>query len=32
VVGLDARVQIALQAVLPTRAFDAGIARLTGGR
>jgi hypothetical protein len=32
VVGLDARVQIALQAVLPTRVFDAGIARLTGGR
>jgi NAD(P)-dependent dehydrogenase (short-subunit alcohol dehydrogenase family) len=32
VVGPDARVQIGLRAALPTRAFDAAIARLTGGR
>jgi hypothetical protein len=31
-VGADARVQIALRGVLPTRAFDATISRLTGGR
>jgi NAD(P)-dependent dehydrogenase (short-subunit alcohol dehydrogenase family) len=32
VVGTDARLQLALRGVLPTRAFDAVIARLTGGR
>ena len=31
-VGVDARVQLALRVVLPTRGFDAAIARLTGGR
>lgn len=31
VVGTDARVQLALHA-LPERAFDAAVARLTGGR
>lgn len=30
VVGADARIQIALRAALPTRAFDAAVARLTG--
>jgi NAD(P)-dependent dehydrogenase (short-subunit alcohol dehydrogenase family) len=30
VVGADARVQLALQAALPTSAFDAAVARLTG--
>ena len=32
VVGTDARVQLVLRGALPTRAFDATIARLTGGR
>jgi NAD(P)-dependent dehydrogenase (short-subunit alcohol dehydrogenase family) len=32
VVGPDARVQLALRGLLPTRGFDAAIARLTGGR
>lgn len=31
-VGTDARVQLALRTLLPTRGFDAAIARLTGGR
>jgi NAD(P)-dependent dehydrogenase (short-subunit alcohol dehydrogenase family) len=32
VVGMDARVQLALKTALPTRALDLAIARLTGGR
>jgi len=32
VVGPDAWVQLALRTLLPTRGFDAAIARLTGGR
>ena len=32
VVGADARVQLALRGALPTRGFDAAIARLTGGK
>ena len=31
-VGADARLQLGLRTALPTRAFDAAIARLTGGR
>jgi NAD(P)-dependent dehydrogenase (short-subunit alcohol dehydrogenase family) len=31
-VGTDARVQLAIARALPTRAFDAAISRLTGGR
>jgi 2-hydroxychromene-2-carboxylate isomerase len=29
-VGTDARVQVALRAALPTAAFDAAVAKLTG--
>lgn len=32
VVGADARLQLALRAALPTRAFDAAVSRLSGGR
>ena len=32
VVGQDARVQLLLRGALPTRAFDAAMSRLTGGR
>lgn len=32
VVGTDARVQLALRGALPTRVFDAAVARLAGGR
>ncbi|MEA2295304.1 MAG: hypothetical protein QOE86_2943 [Solirubrobacteraceae bacterium] len=31
-IGADARVQVALRAALPTRAFDAAVSRLTGGQ
>jgi NAD(P)-dependent dehydrogenase (short-subunit alcohol dehydrogenase family) len=31
-VGLDAKAQVAMRAALPTRAFDAVVARATGGR
>jgi NAD(P)-dependent dehydrogenase (short-subunit alcohol dehydrogenase family) len=31
-IGTDSRIQVALRSALPTRAFDAALARLTGGR